>query len=152
LAIVVDITQVLQALREHTDRVAMILLQGQTPVVENPTATMGITKNAIITNTQDRLCATSAMLHHRDTNKTVVTAMKIMANYSSNGMDKLLLNVPTTMKSTQDIQMTTGNTDLQIFMHEESNMVNQVGMQVIVRKNKGANQGMLNHIINTGNK
>ena len=65
---------------------------------------------------------------------------------------KLLLNVPTTMKSTQDIQMTTGNTDLQIFMHEESNMVNQVGMQVIVRKNKGANQGMLNHIINTGNK
>jgi hypothetical protein len=65
---------------------------------------------------------------------------------------KLLLTVPTTMKSTQGIQMTTGNTVLQTFMHEESNMVNQVGMQVIVRKNKGANQGMLNNIIITGNK
>jgi hypothetical protein len=48
--------------------------------------------------------------------------------------------------------MTTGKTDLQTFMQEESNMVSQIGMQVIKRKNKGANQGMLNHIINTGNK
>jgi hypothetical protein len=160
----VDITQALQAPREHTDRVAMIHLQGQTPGAENPTAIMGTNKidiamemmrtikNTIIINTQDLLCAMNVMLLHRDVNKTDITAMKILANHSSKKLFKLLLTVPTTMKSTQGIQMTTGNTVLQTFMQEESNMVNQVGMQVIVRKNKGANQGMLNNIIITGNK
>ena len=142
----------------------MIHLQGQTPGAENPTAIMETVKidivmkmmktvkNDIIVNTQDPLGAMSMMLHHRDANKTDITAMKILANHSSKKMFKLLLNVPTTMTSTQGIQMTTGNTELQTFMQEESNMVNQIGMQVITRKNKGANQGMLNHIINTGNK
>ena len=142
----------------------MLHLQGQTPGAENPTAIMGSVKidivmkmmrtikNAIIVNTQDLLCAMNVMGHHRDANMSVITAMKIMANHSSKKLFKLLLTVPTTMKSTQGIQMTTGNTVLQTFMQEESNIMNQVGMQVIVRKNKGANQGMLNHIINTGNK
>ena len=142
----------------------MIHLQGQTPGVENPTTIMGTVKidttmevmrtikNAIIVNTQDLLCAMIVMFLHRDANKTDTTAMKILANHSSKKLFKLLLTVPTTMKSTQGIQMTTVNTVLQTFMQEESNMVNQVGMQVIVRKNKGANQGMLNHIIITGNK
>lgn len=142
----------------------MIHLQGQTPGAENPTAIMGTVKidivmkmmktvkNDIIVNTQDLLCAMSMMLHHRDATMIVITAMKIMANHSSKKLFKFLLNVPTTMKSTQGIQMTTGNTDLQIFKHEESNMVNQMELLVIMRKNKGANQGMLNHIINIGNK
>jgi hypothetical protein len=163
LAIVVDITQALQAHREQTDRAAMIHPQGQTPGAANPTTIMGTVKiditmemrtikNTIIINTQDLLCAMNVMLLHRDVNKTDITAMKILANHSSKKLFKLLLTVPTTMKSTQGIQMTTVNTVLQTFMQEESNMVNQVGMQVIVRKNKGANQGMLNHIIITGNK
>jgi hypothetical protein len=160
----VDITQALQAPREHTDRVAMIHPQGQTPGAENPTAIMGTVKidivmkmmrtikNTIIINTQDLLCAMNVMLLHRDVNKTDITAMKILANHSSKKLFKLLLTVPTTMKSTQGIQMTTGNTDLQTFEQEESNMLSQIEMQVIVRKNKGTNLGMLNNITNTGNK
>ena len=132
--------------------------------MENPTAIMGTVKidivmkmirtikNAIIVNTQDLLCAMSMMLRHRDVNKTDITAMKILANHSSKKLFKLLLTVPTTMKSTQGIQMTTGNTVLQTFEQEESNMLSQMEMQVIVRKNKGTNLGMLNNITNTGNK
>ena len=142
----------------------MIHLQGQTPGAENPTAIMGTTKidivmemmrtikNTIIVNMQDLLCAMSMMPHHRDVNKTDITAMKILANHSSKKLFKLLLTVPTTMKSTQGIQMTTGNTDLQTFEQEESNMLSQMEMQVIVRKNKGTNLGMLNNITNIGNK
>ena len=127
----------------------MILIQGRTPGVENPTAIMG---TAMIVNTQDLLCAMNVMFHHRDANMSVITAMKIMANHSSKKLFKLLLTVPTTMKSTQGIQMTTGNTDLKTFEQEESNMLSQMEMQVIVRKNKGTNLGMLNNITNTGNK
>jgi hypothetical protein len=164
LAIVVDITQVLQVHREHTDRVAMILIQGRTPGVENPTAIMGTDKidivmkmmttikSVMIVNMQDLRCAMSVMLHHRDANMIVITTMRIMANHSSKKLFKLLLTVPTTMKSTQGIQMTTGNTDLKTFEQEESNMLSQMEMQVIVRKNKGTNLGMLNNITNTGNK
>ena len=117
--------------------------------MENPTAIMG---TVMIVNTQDLLCAMNVMGHHRDANMSVITAMKIMANHSFKKLFKLLLTVPTTMKSTQGIQMTTGNTDLQTFEQEESNMLSQMEMQVIVRKNKGTNLGMLNNITNTGNK